>query len=230
MLEDFNLDLERVKQHHDWSGKNCPRVLRGRPGGWGGFLYQVQQQKSSAAFTPIIGDPEATIGQAQEWARKSLAHRRFIEIAPSYWYYGGLTGIRPEVLYAQSARETAFGRFGGIVHPDQNNWAGIKTAGAVGDRRDDHESFATPQEGVRAHFNHMCAYVGLEPLGEPHGRYWVVKELAWAGSVKGVEELGGRWSPAADYGIVIVRDYLNEMLATLSRAPPEEYPRRNRSR
>jgi len=31
-----------MKQHYDWSGKNCPSVLRGRPGGWEGFLRQVQ--------------------------------------------------------------------------------------------------------------------------------------------------------------------------------------------
>lgn len=34
---------ECVVQHHHWSGKNCPRVLRGRPGGWEGFLAMVER-------------------------------------------------------------------------------------------------------------------------------------------------------------------------------------------
>src|SRR5690606_9576913 len=41
LLRRFNLGLEAVKQHHDWSGKNCPRILRGRPGGWGEFMAMV---------------------------------------------------------------------------------------------------------------------------------------------------------------------------------------------
>ena len=34
---------EQIKQHHDWSGKNCPRILRERPGAWKSFLDRVKQ-------------------------------------------------------------------------------------------------------------------------------------------------------------------------------------------
>jgi len=57
---------------------------------------------------------------------------------------------------------------------DQNYAEAVKTAFSKGDAPEDHESFASPQDGVRAHFNHMAAYVGLAPLGEPHCRYHVV--------------------------------------------------------
>ena len=67
---------------------------------------------------------------------------------------------------------------------------------------------------MRAHFNHICAYVGLNPIGEPHGRYYVVKSLSWAGTVRYVEELGGKWAPNPNYGNSIVRDYLSGLLAT----------------
>ncbi|MER9254543.1 N-acetylmuramoyl-L-alanine amidase [Mesorhizobium sp. M0598] len=30
-----------LRQHHDWTGKNCPSVLRGRPHGWQAFLERV---------------------------------------------------------------------------------------------------------------------------------------------------------------------------------------------
>jgi len=221
LLTDFNLDIDAVRQPHDWSGKNCPRVLRGREGGWAGFLFVVQSHFPADGLTPIVGQAQTEVEQACAWARARGAHIRFVEIADVYWKFGELTGIRPEVLYAQSAKETAFGRFGGAVTVDQNNWAGIKTRNASGDLKADHETFAHPEDGVRAHFNHMSAYVGLEPIGIPHGRY-VVMRLTWAGTVRHVEELGGKWVPAEDYGRVIVRDYLDPLLSTafIPDAPP----------
>lgn len=208
-----------MKQHYDWSKKNCPAQIRGRKNGWANFLAAVEAHLTPTG-TPIMGPAQATFVQAQEWARLKGAHLRFIAIAPLYWHYGELTGIRPEVLYAQSAKETAYGRYGGAVTPDMNNWAGIKTENATGDRREDHESFATPEDGVRAHFNHMCAYVGLKPVGTPHGRYYVVQDLSWAGTVKDVEELGGKWAPSASYGRDIVH-MLDGLLATEAPVEPD---------
>jgi hypothetical protein len=152
-----------------------------------------------ATSTPIVAPPSVTLARAQQWAESKGANRRFVDIAPLYWKYGALTGIRPEVLYAQSALETGFGRFTGLVPPEYNNWAGIKIASSSGDKPEDHEQFAAPEEGVRGHFNHMSAYVGLPPVGEPHGRYHVVSRISWAGTVKLVEELSGKWAPSATY-------------------------------
>ncbi len=222
LLQEFSLGLDRVKQHNHWSGKNCPRVLRGRVNGWAGFLSAVQSHLVPPVLTPIIGKPQAVVSQAQEWARLSGAHQRFIDIALVYWRYGQLTGIRPEVLYAQSANETAFGRYGGVVTPDQNNWAGIKVKNPVGDRREDHQTFTTPEDGVRGHFNHISAYLGLDPIGQPHPRYDVVKNMPWAGTVRYVEELGGKWAPGEGYGTGIVRNYLTPLLAT--EASPADPP------
>ena len=227
LLRDYSLGLDRVKQHHHWSGKNCPRVLRGRASGWNSFLEAVRLQLQTQGTTAIAGKAKATVEQAQKWARNRKAHQRFVDIAPAYWHYGGLTGLRPEVLYAQSAKETAFGRYGGAVQPAQNNWAGIKRGDARGDSTADFESFATPEEGVRAHFNHICAYTGLKPVGEPHGRYWIVLEMTWAGQVRYVEELGGKWGVGLDYGTSVVRDYLTDLLATsppVPAPPPLEEP------
>lgn len=172
-------------------------------------------------LTPILGRPQATVHQAKQWAKDRNAHQRFIDIADEYWWQGPLLGIRPEVAYAQSAKETAFGRYGGAVHPDQNNWAGIKTATATGDQPEDHETFASPAEGVRAHYNHLCAYVGKNPVGDPHGRYYLVTRLSWAGTIRHVEELGGRWAPNPDYGNSIIRDYLTPLLKTEALEAPE---------
>ena len=53
LLKDFNLPVTAVKQHFDWSGKNCPRVLRGRKNGWQGFLDAVQSELNKAAASPL---------------------------------------------------------------------------------------------------------------------------------------------------------------------------------
>ncbi len=161
--------------------------------------------------TPLLGAPKVSVEQAQAWAKAMGAHERFINIAPVYWKYGELTGIRPDVLYAQAAKETGYGKYGGRVLPEMNNWAGIKRAGHSGDATDDHETFATPEDGVRGHFNHMCAYVGLEPIGEPHGRYHSVKTISWAGTVEYVEELGGKWCPDLYYGYSVLRKFVKVM-------------------
>lgn len=178
------------------------------------IVTAIENKQIITTATPILGEAEASLEQAKRWAKNRDAHERFIEIAELYWKYGEITGIRADVLYAQAAKETAFGKYTGQVKPEQNNWAGIKKYGAVGDEPEDHEDFETPEDGVRGHFNHMGAYVGTEPVGEPHGRYKSVKSLAWAGTVKTVEQLGGKWCPNKGYGNSIVLDFLTPMINT----------------
>lgn len=36
-----------MKQHYDWSGKNCPRVIRSRPNGWQQFLNSIPLKQHS---------------------------------------------------------------------------------------------------------------------------------------------------------------------------------------
>lgn len=164
--------------------------------------------------TPLTGPSEATLEQAKQWAKDRGAEQRYIDVADLYWKYGEITGIRADVLYAQAAKETNFGKYTGQVKPEQNNWAGIKKYGAVGDAPEDHEDFETPEDGVRGHFNHMCAYVGFEPVGEPHERYKAVKSISWAGTIETIEQLGGKWCPTVTYGVSIINDFLTPMINT----------------
>ncbi len=161
--------------------------------------HQTRKTKTS-----ITGFAEASVEQARKWAESRDAHQRFIDIAPLYWEYGKKTGLRPEVLYAQSAMETNLGHFDGAVPAGYNNWAGLKIVEEDGDSRENHEKFDTAEEGVRAHFNHISAYTGFEPVGEPHGRYHLVKEQSWSGSVLFVEDLSGKWTPSEDYHVYIL--------------------------
>lgn len=159
----------------------------------------------------IKGQSVVSLDEAKSWARSNGAGDNFVDIADFYWQLGEITGIRPDVLYAQSAKETNFGRYTGKVTPEMNNWAGIKVANSSADNREDHESFETPYDGVRAHFNHMTVYVGGTPVGTPHGRYFKTITSSWAGTVKYVDELGGKWAPDLNYGNSIVENYLSKM-------------------
>lgn len=79
LLTDFNLPLAQVKQHNSWSGKNCPSVLRGRTGGWDGFLARVayylgpcSYYVSPASFGPAAssgsGSFNVTVGSGCTWS------------------------------------------------------------------------------------------------------------------------------------------------------------------
>lgn len=54
LLKDYGLGMTAIKQHYNWSGKNCPRVLRGRAGGWTGFVAAVEKHLAPAT-PPISG-------------------------------------------------------------------------------------------------------------------------------------------------------------------------------
>ncbi len=165
------------------------------------------------SLTPLTGSSVVSLEQAKAWAAEKGAAQIYIDAADYYWYYGDLFGIRADILYAQAGKETGYGHYGGAVTADMNNWAGIKKYGATGDATEDHESFATADDGVRAHFNHMSAYIGIAPIGEVHGRYYSVASLSWAGTIRFLEELGGRWCPDLYYGYSILHDYLEAMMS-----------------
>lgn len=171
--------------------------------------------------TPIIGAPQATVQQAQAWARDRKAHDRFIAVLPLYWQEAQRYGIRPEVAASQAAKETAFGRFTGVVPPEYHNWCGLKTAAGGSDSDPSaHARFKDDETGVRAHLQHLAAYAGLPlPPGDVivDPRYALVRR----GSASTVEDLGGKWAPSPDYGRSIVRDYLSPMIAAAEadRAP-----------
>lgn len=58
LLKDYGLKITAVKQHYDWSKKNCPNVLRGRKDGWKNFLAAVEAHLKPA----VSPKPDRTIG------------------------------------------------------------------------------------------------------------------------------------------------------------------------
>ncbi len=171
--------------------------------------------------TPLVGAAGASVEQAQKWAQNNEAHQRLIDIAPTYWDYAERTGIRPEVLFVQAALQTDFGNYFEGAPASSNNWAGILKKDSKSSDSDGYEKFSNPEEGVRAHFNHMAAYTGLKPIGEPHDRYNVVLEQSWAGAVINVDDLSGKWVSDERYHYRILF-LLDELKNTVVDQKPEE--------
>ncbi|MDH7478694.1 MAG: N-acetylmuramoyl-L-alanine amidase [Syntrophomonadaceae bacterium] len=209
LLRELNLPITEVTSHRYWSGKNCPHLLLPR---WNGFIALVESKLRPGEGTPIVGPPQAKAEQAAAWARSRGATEEFVSLAPVYWVIGQQVGIRPEVAYAQAAKETAFGRFGGVIDASFHNWCGLKTReGGASSDPNAHQRFADNNQGVLAHIQHLAAYAGADIVGEiVDPRFYLVKK----GSAGTVEELGGKWAPNPDYGKSIVEQYLKPLMAT----------------
>ena len=122
-------------------------------------------------------------------------------------------GVRPEVAFAQTMKETAWLQYGGDAKIEQYNFAGIGTTGngVQGD------SFPDVRTGVRAQIQHLKAYATEEPLNQEcvDTRYqYVIKGSApyveWLGKQENPQGQG--WATAENYGDSIV-----EMIQNLSK-------------
>ena len=106
----------------------------------------------------IKGKAEASKNQA---ARLIAANNQNLpigcsigEIVDLYWEEAGREGIRPDIALSQALLETGYFNFGGSVEPWQHNYCGLGTIGGGVQGA----AFRTPQEGVRAHIQHLLAY------------------------------------------------------------------------
>lgn len=166
-------------------------------------------------MTPIMAPAPATVEQAQAWALARNATETFIELAPLYWQLAPVRGgVNPAGAYAQAAKETAFGRFGGVIDESYRNPCGIKTKSG-GDNGDPnaHQRFSSWEEGIMAHLDHLALYAGAP--GYPRVDTPDPRHFTWiAGTAVTFEALGGKWAPSLDYGKSIIRDYLAGLLGT----------------
>ncbi|SFQ98720.1 N-acetylmuramoyl-L-alanine amidase [Desulfoscipio geothermicus] len=170
---------------------------------------QLKTKTPGSGTIPARMPATALTGRARQLLKsRNPAAPDYIDI---YVKMGEIYRIRWDAVFAQSCKETAFWRFGGDVRPQQNNFAGL---GAFNGKEG--ASFATPEEGIEAQFQHWHAYYhgGKLPPGRPSldPRRNAVLSTGWAGALNFVEDLGGRWAPAQDYGVSIVRDYMAKFM------------------
>ena len=138
------------------------------------------------------------------------------ELARMFIEEGEAEGVRGDVAFAQSLHETGYFKFGGIVLPSQNNYAGI---GALnGNAAGQAASFPDPRTGVRAQIQHLKAYASTEALVNEcvDPRFSLVARgvapyVEWLGAADNPQGRG--WAvPGAGYGANIVK-LLGQILA-----------------
>lgn len=168
-------------------------------------LAVVQPAASAGTHTPILGESRATAAAARDWARAHGAKNRFLSLAALYWGLAPPRGVRPEVAYAQAAKETAFGRFGGVIDASFKNPCGLKKMQGGGNYdAGAHQRFSTWRIGVAAHLDHLALYAGAPGYPRaytPDPRHFPALE----GKARSIEALGGAWAPARDYGLSVAR-------------------------
>jgi N-acetylmuramoyl-L-alanine amidase len=154
---------------------------------------------------PILGDKTATLLQMQQWAKNKKATNEFVQLAPLFYKIGSQAGVNPVVAYAQAAKETGYGRFGGILDSSYHNTCGLKTASGGSDNDPNaHARFKSWEEGIQAHIDHLALYAGAdgypkEDSSDPRHFFYLF------GKAPTVESLGGLWAPSPTYGIEIVK-------------------------
>lgn len=157
--------------------------------------------------TSIMGTTVATEAQMTGYI-KSVNPNFPATLTPIYLEIGKKYGIRADIAFVQMIIETGFFRFGGIIKPSQNNFAGLGAA----DGSSGGASFPTPRAGVIAHIQHLYAYSSTAPL--PAGETLIdpIFKFITRGSATTWISLNGKWAvPGTTYGQDILRIYNNLM-------------------
>lgn len=250
LLKKYGLTVEQLYTHNHWMGhpdaivqgarKNCPLYILPH---WEQFKARVAAKLAELngagtdapveeVRTAIMGEARATAQQMALYCRSKNAEPKITscspeELAEMYLEEGKAEGVRGDVAWAQSLHETGFFKFGGIVQPGQNNFAGI---GALnGNAKGQAATFPDPRTGVRAQIQHLKAYASKEPLVNAcvDPRF----SLVVRGSAEFVEWLGASdnpqgkgWAvPGKGYGASVVK-LLGAVMAQETPQSPAEPP------
>jgi hypothetical protein len=169
-------------------------------------------EATSGEKTPILGLPQATIGQMRSFLRSLNPNAP--DYSKLYLDIGREYGVRGDLAFAQAIHETGAWKFGGSVRAGQNNFAGIGATSPT----EGGASFATPAEGIEAQIQHLFGYATTKPL--PAGkatvdpRFELLSRAGLRGTAPNVEDLNGKWAfPGTNYGQMIVNIW-RRILAT----------------
>jgi flagellum-specific peptidoglycan hydrolase FlgJ len=149
------------------------------------------------------------------------------EMFPVLWEEASDYNVDPCGVVAQSAKETGWGKFTGVLSAEWRNTCGLKVRdpkafgleGETDYERFAHQIFPNWRQGARAHVQHLIAYVAGDvrerDLVDP--RYSYIRSSFKAGDIETFAELGGpgRWAAAPDYGTRI-----EQIILELSKGVP----------
>lgn len=188
------------------------------------------ESSTTTEKTAIMGKAQATASQMAAFclsknASPQLPSCTVEELARMFIEEGEAEGVRGDVAFAQSLHETGYFKYGGIVTPEMNNFAGI---GALnGNATGQAASFPDPRTGVRAQIQHLKAYASTEALANAcvDPRFSLVARgvapyVEWLGAADNPQGRG--WAvPGAGYGANVVK-LLGQILAFQD--PGDGYP------
>lgn len=188
------------------------------------------ESSTESEKTAIMGKAQATAQQMALFCRSKnsapqLTSCSLEQLAEMFIEEGEAEGVRGDVAFTQSLHETGYFKFGGIVLPTQNNYAGI---GALnGNATGQAASFPDPRTGVRAQIQHLKAYASTEALVNEcvDPRFSLVARgvapyVEWLGAADNPQGCG--WAvPGAGYGANIVK-LLGQIMAQETPQAPAE--------
>lgn len=153
------------------------------------------------AQTSIHGKPELTADDIAAY----ICYRNpdfDPAIAEAYINLGNRYGIRGDIALCQAIVETGWFRYeGSAVQPHHHNYCGlgVVTNGVEG------EGFATIEDGVRAHLQHLFAYSCVRGIPSREQLVDPRFNLVTRGCATTWEALSGRWAMNDAYGDLIMR-------------------------
>ncbi|WP_294174553.1 N-acetylmuramoyl-L-alanine amidase [uncultured Clostridium sp.] len=193
-------------------------------------VYALNSGTSSRAIgnVNIISTVDTSLERVEAWARSKNATETFVGLAKLYKKYAELRGgVNWVVAYVQAAKETGYGKFGGVLDESYHNPCGLKNP-EDGDDYDAgaHKKFDNWEQGVLAHLDHLALYAAAdgfpktsylknwkdEPLAEnetydPRHVGWFGTTGGILGKAKDVLGLTGSWASDPNYGIELFRLY-----------------------
>ena len=241
LLKKHGLSVNELYTHNHWMGhpdsivqgarKNCPLYILPH---WAQFKQKVAAKlaelnggatTTETGKTEIMGKAKASAQQMALFARSKNAEPQLPacsleQLAQFFLEEGEAEGVRGDVAFAQSLHETGFFKYGGIVLPTQNNYAGI---GALnGNAKGQAATFPDPRTGVRAQIQHLKAYASKETLvnGCVDPRF----SLVTRGSAQYVEWLGASDNPNGKGWAVPGKGYGGKIVALLGQIMAFEVP------
>ena len=197
------------------------------------FNFNVQALSSNSSSRAIgnvniVSEVDTSLETIEAWARSKNATETFVGLAKLYKKYAeSRGGVNWVLAYVQAAKETGYGRFGGVLDESYHNPCGLKNPSGGGDYdANAHKKFDNWEQGVIAHLDHLALYAAAE--GYPKTTYvdsWKNEALAsnetydprhtgWFGTTSGILgkakdalSLTGSWASDSDYGIELFRLY-----------------------
>ena len=145
--------------------------------------------------TPILGKSVATAEQMAAFLLSKNPDPKIkmdpVAFCRLFLYMAAVEGVRGDLLFAQSCKETGYFKFKGTVTEDQNNYAGLGTT----DASTKGAYFPDEATGILAQAQHAKGYDGTALNFEcVDPRFSVLVKCGKIGTVKNWEDLGGSWA------------------------------------